>query len=351
MNLDDYRRFHEIDKHNMLGEIKNLPDQLNQAWKIANEFPLPPQKTFEKIILSGMGGSAIGADILQAYVNSFCNIPIIINRGYQLPSWANNEQVLVVCSSHSGNTEETIAVFEEAISNKCTVISLSTGGALYDLSSAKGGLAWKFNHQGQPRAAVGFSFTILLNLFSRMDWIPDQWKVLEKTVEETKSLMLLINESSPVTQNLAKRIAGQAINRFPVVFSAEHLEPVGRRWKTQLNELSKCWASFEFIPEANHNTLAGLVYPESTQHNYYSIFLDSDHYLTQNKKRIHLTAEEFMVSGFCTDIIKTEVSDKLAEIWRLILLGDFMAFYLAMLYEVDPTPVKALEDFKSVLKK
>lgn len=349
MNLDDHKNFNQIDKSNMLREIKNLPDQLEQAWISSEKYPLPRQQNYKHIIISGMGGSAIGADILLSYIKDLSPIPLTIVRGYELPAWALNEQVLVICSSHSGNTEETISVLNQANKNKCTTVSISTGGQLYEINKAHGGIAWRFNHVGQPRTAVGYSFGILMNLFYRMGWIKDPLDSLKKTVKEMKALEIKINDSIPANQNIAKRLAGQAIDRFPIIFSAGHLEPIGRRWKTQINELSKSISGFEFIPEADHNTLAGLINPDSSQHKFYTIFLDSDYYLPQNKKRIQLTATEFMVAGFCTDIVKTESSNILSEIWNLILLGDFVSYYLAMAYEVDPTPVEALEDFKRAL--
>ncbi len=351
MNFDNIEIIHKLDRSNMLGEITNLPDQLMRAWETAGNFPLPEEKKYSNIIIAGMGGSAIGADVLAGYINPFCGIPLSVLRGYLLPKWAAGGEVLVICSSHSGNTEETLAVFEDAILNDCTVMSISTGGKLFNRSLAENKTAWKFTHEGQPRAAVGYSFGLLLNLFSRMDWIPDQFENLSEVVQSTKQFIKSIGEIIPAAQNQAKRIAGQALERIPVIFGAEHLEPVARRWKTQMNELAKCSAFFEFLPEADHNTLAGLVYPESSQQKFYTLFLDSEHYHQRNTKRIHLTCDEFMLAGFCTDKINFPKNTKLNEIWKLILLGDFVSFYLSIAYGVDPTPVEALQNLKQAMNK
>jgi len=350
MNFDDLEIVHALDRSDMLGEIKNLPDQLYQAWELGVGLPLPENKKYSNVIVAGMGGSAIGADILSAYVNSFCKIPITVIRGYQLPVWAEGEEVLVICSSHSGNTEETLAAFDQAIKNQCTLMSISTGGLLLERSRENKKVAWVFPHAGQPRAAVGFSFGLLLNLFSRMGWVPVQKTVLEKAVRSMKEYIDTIKETVPSTENYAKRIAGQAIDRLPLIIASEHLEPVARRWKTQINELAKCIAFFEFLPEADHNTLAGLNFPESIQQKFYALFLNSGNYNERNQKRVRLTRDEFMVAGFCTDRVTLDEEDILCEIWKLILLGDFISFYLAIAYGVDPTPVEALQNFKQALK-
>ncbi len=158
-----------------------------------------------------------------------------------------------------------------------------------------------------------------------------------------------INANVPVAKNIAKRIAGQAINRYLVILGAEHLEPIARRWKTQINELAKCWAQFEFLPEADHNTLAGLVFPEKNLQNTYALFLDSENYHPRNHKRVELTFSEFMVSGICTDKVSVSSNSRLSEIWKILLLGDFVSYYLAISYQIDPTPIEALENFKKAM--
>ncbi len=350
MNLDDAKHFYEIDQSGMLDAIRELPDQLIKAWNTAQGLPLPEKKTFNRIIIAGMGGSAIGADILAAYIYADCSVPVTILRGYQLPAWASGADDLVICSSHSGNTEETLTVFQEALERNCTILTVSTGGKLTNLACEKEIPAWTFEHQGQPRAAVGFSFGLLLNLFSRLGLLPDQFQALQETVQEMRAIMAEMDAEVPTANNLAKRIAGQTVGRIAVVFGAEHLEPVARRWKTQFNEIGKCEAQFEFIPEADHNTLAGLVNPEELLYKTYAIFLTSDRYHERNQKRFELTAKEFMVSGVCIDKITCKGADKLSEIWTTILMGDFISFYIAMGYEVDPTPVEALQNLKSALR-
>jgi glucose/mannose-6-phosphate isomerase len=350
MILDNLDRMKVIDKSNMLLELQTLPDQLAEAWRIGDSYDLPNINKIDGVTIAGMGGSAIGADILAAYVIDQSSTPVSVIRGYSLPAWVSGENNLVICSSHSGNTEETLSVFQEAVQRNCTLMAVSRGGTIKSLAEEAHSLFWPFSHEGQPRSAVGFSFGILLNLFSRMQLIPDQTNFLDSAVRSMRATLAEVDIDVPVANNLAKRIAGQALGRQPVVLGAEHLEPIARRWKTQINEIAKTWAGFEFMPEANHNTLAGLEYPEPVLDKIYAVFLLSKNYLARNQKRYELTFDQFMVSGLCTDKIQIDDNNKLSEIWQMLLLGDFISYYLAMLYDVDPTPIDSLENFKKAMK-
>jgi glucose/mannose-6-phosphate isomerase len=350
MDLDQAKQFSQFDPEDMLGAIRALPQQLLTAWETAGKLPLPDHQRFSQILVAGMGGSAIGADILAGYAAEDCTIPLYVLRGYELPAWAQGPDVLVVCSSHSGNTEETLTVFDEAIRRKCTTMTVSTGGKLSEKARAAGVVCWNFNHVGQPRTAVGFSFGLLLNLLDRLGLVPAQEQFVKQAVSEMEALGEKIDAEVPAVHNLAKRVAGQAVGRIPVVFGAEHMEAVARRWKTQINEIAKAEAQFEFIPEADHNTLAGLVNPEELLYKTYALFLNSERYFERNQKRFTLTSDEFMVSGVCVDKFACSGGSKLAEIWTTIFLGDYISYYLAMLYEVDPTPVEALNRLKSAMK-
>jgi glucose/mannose-6-phosphate isomerase len=207
-------------------------------------------------------------------------------------------------------------------------------------------VAWKFEHAGQPRAAVGFSFGLLLRLFIRLSLIPEQDEAIKTAVLAMKEFGKEIGADVPIVNNPAKRIAGQLVDQHISVFGAEHLSPVSRRWKTQINELAKCWAQYEFIPEADHNTLAGILQPSNMLSKVFTVFLKSKHYHPRNKRRMDLTLTEFMVAGLCTDQIDFSAEEKMAEMWKAILFGDYVSYYLAMMYEIDPTPVEAIESLK-----
>ena len=350
MNLDDLDRFKQLDTLNMLGEIDNLPDQFGYAYQLGLKHPLPGWTGFKQVMIAGMGGSAIGADLLASYAASLAPIPVSVHRDYGLPLFARGAETLVVCSSHSGNTEETLDAFEAARKADCRIIVVSTGGELAKRAKENDIPVWTFDHAGQPRAAVGFSFGLLLAMFQRLGFIPDQKEAVEDAVAAMKRSQLHLKADVPAAQNPAKRYAGQLMGRWVTIMGSGLLSVVARRWKGQLNEVAKAGANFEFLPEANHNTLAGTINPQETLNAHtMTMFLNSDFDHPRNKVRSDLTRKAFMLEGLNTDFINARGKTPLAHMWSLILFGDYMAYYLAMGYGVDPTPIQALVDFKQAM--
>jgi len=358
MNLDDLPRFKQLDPQDMLAHIDGLPDQLQSAWDLSQNRPLAfadglsqSRSSFRQVVICGMGGSAIGADLVTAAVMDTCPVPIIVHRDYGLPAFAKGPETLVICSSHSGNTEETLDSFEAAVENGCRVLAVSTGGKLSEKAAEAGIPVWQFEHNGQPRAAVGFSFGLILGALSRLGLVPDAGEDVAGAVKAMKSQQTALVAESPVPKNPAKRLAGQLIGRWVTVFGAGVLAPVARRWKGQFNEIAKAVSNFEFIPEADHNTLAGVLHPpEVIPPHVITLFLraPSDH--PRNRLRLDMTRKTYMLEGLNADSYTAQGDSPIAHIWTALHFGDYMAYYLAMAYSVDPTPVTALESLKAALK-
>jgi glucose/mannose-6-phosphate isomerase len=297
-----------------------------------------------------MGGSAIGADLVATYVAPSCTLPVIVHRDYDLPNWAQGPETLMIASSHSGNTEETLSSFQRALTKGCRILAITTGGKLEEDARAAGVPVWKFEHAGQPRAAVGFSFGLQLAALFRMGFIPDPGFDIQQAVGAMITQQENLRMGIPVKQNLAKRLAGQLHGRIVAVFASDFLAPVARRWKGQLSEVAKSWSQFEFLPEADHNTMAGLLNPEKALEQMIMIFLraTSDH--PRNTLRLDLTRKGFMQAGLNTDFVDARGEAPLANMWTTLHMGDYTAYYLAMSYGVDPTPVEAIEGLKAEMK-
>jgi glucose/mannose-6-phosphate isomerase len=304
------------------------------------------------VLLTGMGGSAIGADLLAAYAYPLAPIPFYVHRDYGLPAWAKGPQTLVIASSHSGNTEETLTGFAAALENGCRILAITTGGKLaaatQKAASADHAL-WTFEHHGQPRAAVGCSFGLLLAALTRLHLIPDPAAELQNALLAMHLQQTHLRMDVPVAQNPAKRMAGQWVERWVSILGSGLMSPVARRWKGQISELAKAWGQFEALPEADHNTLAGTQNPEALLTHMFTIFLNapSDH--PRNRLRSELTQRGFMVEGINTDTFQATGDTPLAHLWTSLHFGDYAAYYLAMLYEVDPTPVTVMENLKREL--
>jgi glucose/mannose-6-phosphate isomerase len=347
MNLDDPLKMQALDKQNMLAEIDGLPAQLESAWEIGSHLTLSGENV-SRVVICGMGGSAIGADLLAAYVVPSCRVPVTVHRDYGLPAWATGEDTLLIASSHSGNTEETLDSFAAGLKARCRMLVITTGGELELAAQAVDVPVWKFSHSGQPRAAVGYSFGLLLAAMTQLALIPDPAHTLQAAVNEMRSQQGLLTVDVLVEKNPAKSLATQMLGRWITIYGSGTLAPVARRWKGQVNEIAKAGAGFEILPEADHNALAGLVNPEIRSQTMTIFLTPGDH--PRNQRRLELTRQSFIAAGLQAGIYTARGDSSLAQMWTALHFGDYTAYYLAMLYGMDPTPVQALQDLKAALK-
>jgi glucose/mannose-6-phosphate isomerase len=350
MNLNDPKQYKEIDREDMIGHINGLPDQLAAAWKLGTTLDLPAWKGIRQVVVAGMGGSAIGSDLVAAYGEPTLTTSWVTQRDYGLPAWVRGEDTLVICSSHSGNTEETLSAFKAAQAAGCRILTICTGGALAATAKKDGLPLWTFDHKGQPRTAVGFSFGLLLAAAARLGLLADPSAGVADAVAAMKAQQKDLLPEVADTGNSAKRMGGQFMGRWITVFGAGLLAPVARRWKTQINENAKAQASFELIPEANHNTLQGLEQPEGQYGATMAIFLRTGHNHPLDERRAELTRMAFMLQGQNTDTFTGQGSTRLAQLWTTLHYGDYASYYLALAYGIDPTPVPMLADFKEKMK-
>ena len=350
MDLNDTASFTQTDPQGMLAQIDGLPDQLQAAWELGRQHSLPAWKDIDRVLVAGMGGSAIGADLLAAYAAPACPVPLVVHRDYDLPAWANGPHTLVIAASHSGNTEETLSSFDRAARNGCLRLAITTGGQLGEAATQAGTPLWTFVHHGQPRAAVGFSFGLLLAAFTRLGLIADPSQELAKALAAMRAQQSSLLGEVPVARNPAKRMAGQLFGRGVMVMGSGILAPVARRWKSQVNELAKAWAQFDYLPEADHNTIAGIAFPEELLTKMMALFLraPSDH--PRNRLRADLTRQIFMMEGLNTDFYDAQGDSPLAHLWTALHFGDYQAYYLAMAYGADPTPIPAISDLKNEMR-
>jgi len=351
MQLDEFERFGILDPQDMLGHIDGLPGQLKEAWNLGLSLHLPQMSAISSVVVCGMGGSAIGADLLAAYLADKVEVPVVIHRDYGLPAFARGRDTLVVLSSHSGNTEETLSALEEGLKRNCQLVGITTGGQVFNQLSQAGLPVWQFRHQGQPRAAVGFSFGLLLALFTRLGLVSDPSGDVNDTVATMQDVAASLRANVPVKDNPAKRLAGQMMGRVPTFLGSGCMAVVARRWKCQINEVAKTAAAFEVLPEADHNTVAGIYHPEQPLSQEIRIFLEAAQNHPRNQKRSEVTRQIMMVEGLNTDVVQARGKTALAQMWSTLLFGDYTAYYLAISYDVDPTPIEPINVLKAAMKK
>ncbi len=349
MELDNTAYFSSLDTRNFLHDIDTLPDQVAEAWALGRSYALPDDyRQVRHVLVAGMGGSAIGGALTQALVGGHSRVAFSVLRDYALPAFVGPD-TLVIASSHSGNTEETLAAAEAALERGARLLALTRGGKLGALAERRGFPAWRFQHQGQPRAAVGFSFMLTLAALARLGAIPDPSFQVAGAVIAMREQQKRLQADSPVVHNPAKRMAGQLMDRLGAIYASDALAPVARRWKGQLNEVAKSFALFDELPEMDHNGVMGTVFPEALVSKFMVLFLRSHYDHPRNQVRSDVTREIFMTAGFNTDLIAAAGPSPLADMLTVLHFGDYTAYYLAMCYGIDPSPTPQIDYLKEQL--
>jgi glucose/mannose-6-phosphate isomerase len=350
MLLDDQAYLDKQDPEDMLARIGELPRQCREAWSEA-QLISPPSGygDVRQLIIVGMGGSAIGGALLEGLVAAECPIPITVQRGYTLPAFVQGPDALVVGCSYSGNTEETLTAFGEALDRGARTLAITTNGKIADLAEESHTPVVKFGYESQPRAALGYSFVLLLGVIQQLGLLRDYTAELEEAVAVMDALQAKIGPDIPSDQNAAKQLASKIQGKLPVVYGAGLTAAVANRWKTQFNENAKHWAFFETLPELNHNAVVGFGIPEAISARSIVLMLRSSLDHPRVKKRWDVTAELLAREGVACEAIDGRGESALAQMLSLIHFGDYVSFYLAMLNEVDPTPVETIAFLKKRL--
>jgi glucose/mannose-6-phosphate isomerase len=335
----------------MLPTIHDFPNQISDAWRLvtASDIDLPAATDIDHILVSGMGGSAIAADLVAGLVTDTCPIPVHCHRDYGLPAWVN-ERTLVIASSYSGNTEETLSAWQEAEGRNAGRLAITTGGRL--AKQAKPRQLLQFDYDAQPRAALGYSFTLLLGVVHRMGLVENPESSLRQFTQKATTDGTI----PPATlRQLALDLTRHCQQGLPVILAAEHLAAVARRWTTQINENAKAWAFWNTYPELDHNLIVGLEHPEGLRTNRVGdaglpiVHLSSTHYHGQTIKRIRISQELMERAGHRVETVRLDSQDRLEELLWHTWLGDYLSHDLAEHYNVDPTPVEAIEHLKQRL--
>jgi glucose/mannose-6-phosphate isomerase len=351
IDLDNPQVYEWYDPQDMLVHIHNMPELCSQAWQMATNFCLPPDYTHvDKVVVLGMGGSAIGGDLVASLTATEACIPISIHRDYSLPAFVDNK-TLVITSSYSGMTEETLSAFKQSLNVDSKKLVITTNGALKELAQKKSIPVFIFNYNSQPRAALPFSFLPILNFLQRMDFISDKSVELTDMVNALEQLSHRIHNTIPITQNRAKQLALGLYGKLAVIYGAGITGEVAHRWKTQINENSKAWAFHEAFPELNHNAVVGYQFPSALASNILVVMLQSNHLPPSILHRYRITSQILNKANVNLDLIEGSGESPLAQMMSLVLFGDYVSYYLAILNKTDPTPIETIDFLKSELGK
>lgn len=337
----------ELKPELMFEFLYQLPEQFVDCLKMEFPWVTSTRKDYRNIVVTGLGGSAIGGDILRSYSLSRLAVPLLVNRDYLLPQFVDRD-TLVLAVSYSGNTEETLSAYTEARDKGAQVIAVTTGGKLaemaredgYPLVGIPGGLV--------PRAATGYLFAPLALIMEQLGLLPGVAAELKETVEVLRARRDKLEPGREAPDNEARVIASRLVNSIPVIWgSSSTTEVAAMRWKGQINENAKSPAYFNLFPELNHNEIVGFEAPEELLGKLALVVLrdEADH--ERVKKRIAIT------KGIIGDRVNsvTEVyatgASFLARLYSLIYVGDYASVYLALEYGINPTPVKVIDYLKA----
>jgi glucose/mannose-6-phosphate isomerase len=337
-----------LDNSGMFKVLGGFGKQIAEAREIGNSIDTGSgYSSFSKIVICGMGGSAIGGDLLRSILQFESKIPIFINRNYRLPAFTDRD-TLVIASSYSGNTEETLSAYEEAKNKGCKIICISSGGKLSLLAQNEGHLLISIPKGYQPRCAIAYSFFPLLILFSKMGIIADKQKEINAVISRISKRAA--EYTSLNEKNTALKLASFIQGNFPVIYSSTDLLDIANlRMRCQVNENAKSLAFGNLLPEMNHNEIVGWENNSAGLKNFVIISLLDKDDLPEIKKRTEITLALIKPLAKAAMAIEGEGESLPERIFDIIYLGDWMSFYLAVLYKTDPTPVEKINFLKSKL--
>lgn len=347
--LDDPAVYRLLDPSGMINRISDLAEQCRRAWSGTVALPMPADySNVDKVVVLGMGGSAIGGDVVRSLALKTGKAAVVVHRDYYLPRWVD-ERTLVIASSYSGNTEETITAFSEAIGTPARKLAITTGGRLQELAAEHGIPMFVFQYKAEPRAAFGYSFFSLLAFLHGLDIIAVDTEDVDEAINVLDKISTSLTIDIPHETNTAKQLASKLHGRLVVIYAADMLSRVADRWKAQINECSKGWAFAESFPELNHNAVVGYSFPDWINDRVSVVLLRSPLMSPRILTRYDVTGELLKNAGIATEVVEPQGNSELAQLMSAISLGDYVSYYLAILNGVDPSPVEPIDYLKQRL--
>jgi glucose/mannose-6-phosphate isomerase len=345
--LDDSSEIRRIDKSKMLQFSIEAPRHYREAARLADKIRTPYPKP-DNVIAVGMGGSAIGGELLKDYARSQAPVSIEVNKDYSLPAYAG-KRTLVLVVSYSGDTEESLSSFLDAVKRQCMVYCISSGGSLLEFAEKLDVPFLRVPAGMPPRAALPYLFVPQLVLLEKLRIVSG---VSEGLLEAVQVLENVSRENAPerlLSANAAKSLASGINGTAPVIYGFGIYRGVAQRWKQQFNETSKAPAKWEVFPELNHNEIVGWEKAGALARHFSMVFLRDKNEPDTVRSRIEIT-KNLMPQASNQFEVRSLGKSELAKMLSTLCIGDFTSVYLAILRKVDPTPVKTIALLKDRMK-
>jgi len=345
--IESVERIRAADPEDMLGRIKELPKQIQGAWQVTRAAQLPPAYgDVRNITVIGMGGSAIGGDLAASLLADELKVPMSVHRDYGLPAFIGRDS-LVIASSYSGNTEETLSAFDEARKRGAKVLALTTGGTLATQARAANYPVVTFSYKARPRATLGYSLGLVLGSLTRLGLIRDLSADIDAAVADLAKLEERVHEGART--NDAKKLAIELYGRIVFAYGAGVMGVMARRVKGQWNENAKNWSAFDVMSELNHNAVVGFPNPQIAREAITVLLLRSDRDNPRHKIRFDVTRELLDRASIQHKSLEFGGTNLLSEVLQMTLFTDYVSFYVALLNGADPSPNTAIDYLKDRL--
>jgi glucose/mannose-6-phosphate isomerase len=354
MGTEDTARHYRIDEDRMLDHVLSIPDQIDSAWRMADDFAFSRAVPDSPVVVCGMGGSAIGGVLLGDLIGKNARVPLNVSRGYTLPSFTDRD-TSVVCVSYSGNTEETLESYHNARLIGCPLAVITSGGMLGAEAAEAGVPVCSLPGGMPPRAAVGYLFAPLLRLVSNTGIYTVTDDELVSAARKTRRLLRKYSLDADPTENTALQLAKKLYGKIPLIYSGGGLlAGLAYRWKCQFGENSKSMAFSNVFPELGHNEITGWECPEKMREDLFIIMLRDieDHPRVQKRMDVTFSILEPLASGaLMIDSVGPPGGEgRLQRMLSILVLGDLASVYLAVEYGKDPTPIEYIERIKEYLR-
>lgn len=347
--LDQSNLWDAVDPKSMRKLLEQLPDNVRAAAAAGCSLDIPSPESVRAIVVSGLGGSAIGGDLARSVAGAELKKPYFVNRDYDLPPFVDRSTLVFACS-YSGNTEETLSAYSRARRAEASIICITSGGKLGEMAKSDGCQVLPLPPGLPPRAALGFSLFTLLGALQKLQYVPDMSESIEETVSLLETLTVRYGTGNPESRNGAKKMARSLHRHIVAIYgSGSTLEAAAFRWRSQIAENAKTLAFHHALPEMNHNELVGWRCPEAALKHIGVVLLRDKGDHAQVQRRFELIKEIIAGKAGILTEAWSEGKSLLARVMSLVMLGDYVSLYLAYLNNIDPTPVEVIDYLKSKL--
>jgi glucose/mannose-6-phosphate isomerase len=348
MGLLEEFQLQAFDSENVFEKLKRSSDQWFEAIEITRNLTFSFKKDdIENVVITGMGGAAIAGDMIKSLTVDSAHIPVIMNRSYSLPSFVN-DKTLVIILSYSGDTEETVSAANHALERNAHCVGISSGGYIASLATSDRFDLIKITPDLSSRSALAYFLIGIWRTFQNLDIFAEGDDLLIETghfIAEQIAIFSNLEENEPA------ELAEEILDSLPVIYSSDGiLKPINLRWRNQIQEYAKTLAYGGILPEMNHNEIVGW---ERTSHlmgrvSCIQLIDENDHYRVQ--RRMDISAELIEPHAVAYQRVRAVGPCPLRRMIYMVLFGDFMAYYLAILSETDPAPITKIDLLKTKLK-